>query len=47
LFQLQNTGNETWDAQIDIQMFPVKAAPAAEDLDGPDIAWAGVLEFRD
>jgi hypothetical protein len=47
LFELQNTGNEPWDAQIDIQTFPVKPASAAEDLDGPDIAGASVLEFRD
>jgi hypothetical protein len=47
LFELQNTGNEPRDAQIDIQTFPVKSASSAEDLDGPDIAGAGVLEFRD
>ena len=47
LFELQNTGNEPWDAQIDIQMFPLKSASAAEDLDGPEIAGASVLEFRD
>jgi hypothetical protein len=47
LFKLQNIGNEPWDAQIDIQTFPVKAASAAKDLDGPDVAGASVLEFRD
>ena len=47
LFKLQNIGNEPWDAQIDIQTFPVKAASAAKDLDGPDVAGAGVLEFWD
>ena len=47
LFELQNTGNEPWDAQIDIQSFPVKSASAAEGLDGPDVAGASVLEFRD
>jgi hypothetical protein len=47
LLELQNTGNESWDAQIDIQTFPVKSASAAEDLDGPDIAGGSVLEFRD
>ena len=46
-FELQNTGNEPWDAQIDIQTFPVKSASVAEDLDGPDIAGASVLEVRD
>jgi len=46
-FELQNTGNEPWDAQIDIQMFPVKSASAAEDLDGPDIAGSSMLELRD
>jgi hypothetical protein len=40
LFELQNTGNDPWDAQIDIQTFPVKSTSAAEDLDGPDIAGA-------
>jgi hypothetical protein len=32
-FQLQNTPNEPWDAQIDIQTFPVKSTSSAEDLD--------------
>jgi hypothetical protein len=45
--ELQNTGNEPWDAQIDIQSFPVKSTSAAEDLDGADIARVGVLELRD
>ena len=47
LFESQNTGNEPWDAQIDIQTFPVKSASAAKDFDGPDIAGACVLEFWD
>ena len=47
LLKLQNSGNEPWDAQIDIQTFPVKSASAAEDLDGPNVAGASVLEFRD
>jgi hypothetical protein len=40
LFELQNTGNEPWDAQIDIQTLPVKSTSTAEHLDGPDIAGA-------
>jgi hypothetical protein len=46
-FELQNTGNEPWDAQIDIQSFPVKSNSAAEDLDGADIAGGSMLELRD
>ena len=47
VLELQNTGNEPWDAQVDIQLFPVKSAAAAKDFDGTDIAGASVLEFRD
>lgn len=47
LFELQNTGNEPRDAQIDIQSFPVKSASAAKHLDSPDIAGCSVLEFWD
>jgi hypothetical protein len=43
LFELQNTGNEPWDTQIDIQTFPVEAASATEHLDGPDIAGEACL----
>ena len=47
LFELQNTGNEPGDAQVDIQTFPVNSASGAEDLDGADVAGCSVLEFRD